>query len=55
MILQLVLCLGAANPAGGNPLIGWIGEVIIYTGVLSTSEIAMVNYYLATKWGITIV
>jgi hypothetical protein len=49
------LCLGAANETGGNPLIGWIGEVIIYTGVLSASEIAMVNYYLATKWGITIV
>jgi hypothetical protein len=49
------LCLGAKNPAGGNPLMGWIGELIIYTGVLSTPEIAMVNQYLSNKWGIAIV
>ena len=48
------LALGAANSAGGNSLIGWIGEIIIYNGVLTTPEIATVNQYLSLKWGVTI-
>lgn len=48
------LALGAANPAGGNPLNGWIGEIIIYNKVLSASQITQINQYLSRKWGIAI-
>lgn len=48
------LALGAANPAGGNPLNGWIGEIIICNEVLTAEVIAGVNRYLSNKFGITI-
>jgi hypothetical protein len=31
---------------------GWIAEVVIYTGVLSAPDIAVVETYLDTKWGL---
>lgn len=43
-----------ASPSGINPIDGWIGEVIIYNAILTTSEITQVNQYLSRKWGITI-
>lgn len=43
-----------ANPAGGQPLTGQIAEIIIYNRSLSTAEIAIVEAYLAAKWGISI-
>ncbi len=48
------LALGGANPAGGNPLNGWIGEIIICNEVLTAEVIAGVNRYLSNKFGITI-
>lgn len=43
-----------SSPGGINPMDGWIGEVIIYNTVLTTSEIIQVNQYLSRKWGIAI-
>lgn len=43
-----------SSPGGINPMDGWIGEVIIYNAVLTTSEITQINQYLSNKWGITI-
>jgi hypothetical protein len=40
------------NDAGGQYLDGHIGEVIIYSGILGSTDIATMKSYLATKWGI---
>lgn len=41
-----------ADDAAGNFLNGYIGELLIWTRTLSGSEIAAVEEYLSTKWGI---
>lgn len=43
----------AADDAGSNYLNGYIGEILIWTRTLSTSEIAQVESYLSSKWAIT--
>jgi len=49
------LCIGAPNPTGLASLEGWIGEVIIYNGILTSDEINALNRnYLSPKWGITV-
>lgn len=40
--------------AGTGFLTGGIGEIIMYSGVLSTNQIYNNVFYLAKKWGITI-
>lgn len=40
--------------AGTGFLTGGIGEIIMYSGVLSTNQIYQNVFYLAKKWGITI-
>ena len=37
-----------------NPLAGDVGEIILYSGQLSTADIGRVESYLASKWGIAI-
>ena len=46
--------IGASNGSGSNPMDGWIGEVIVYNAILTTSEITQINQYLSRKWGIAI-
>jgi hypothetical protein len=46
------LYVGAYDTAGSNGLQGRIAEIIIYTGVLSGTDISNVNSYLASKWAI---
>jgi hypothetical protein len=38
--------------SGSSVFNGGIGEVIFYEGILSNGDIALVQSYLATKWGI---
>jgi hypothetical protein len=45
--------IGSTN-AGGNFYNGDIGEVIIYTGPLTTIKTQQIQSYLALKYGITI-
>jgi hypothetical protein len=42
-----------STPSGGNWWPGHIGEVIVYSRVLSADDRAAVTNYLMTKWGIT--
>jgi hypothetical protein len=49
---QNPLNLGAENNTGGGGFFGRICEVIMYSGVLSGTDITSVNSYLGTKWGI---
>lgn len=46
------LLIGANNTAGTTGYTGKIAEIIMYTGVLSSGDVASVNSYLASKWGI---
>jgi hypothetical protein len=46
--------IGTAG-SGAFPLNGSIAEIIIYDRALSANERAVVNQYLANKWGITLV
>jgi hypothetical protein len=46
------LRVGLAGNAGAG-LNGWIGEIIIFSGTLSTIQIQRIESYLSTKWGIT--
>lgn len=39
---------------GGNRFQGWISEVLIYDGALSTEDRNLVEQYLATKWDIAL-
>jgi len=43
-----------SDATGGSGLVGSIGEVVAFKGVLSVSERATVTSYLAHKWGITL-
>lgn len=42
--------LGARYTYNGN-LVGWVGEVIMYDGLLSTDDRATIEAYLKAKWG----
>lgn len=44
--------VGAASATGTNPFSGYIGEMLIWTRTLNTSEILAVETYLSDKWGI---
>lgn len=46
--------IGAGGPTGGGDqyLNGWLGEHILYTRVLTGTEINQVRSYLSTKWGL---
>ena len=48
------ITMGAGGPSGGGDqyLNGWIAEHIIYTRVLSASEITLIRNYLSSKWGV---
>ena len=46
--------IGSYRTAQANYLNGYIGEIIIYTRVLSVSERRRVEGYLGKKWGITV-
>jgi hypothetical protein len=45
--------IGATN-ALGAPLAGDIGEILIYEAALSAANIALVEDFLADKWGVTL-
>lgn len=47
------LTLGANN-AGATNFDGFLGEIIVYNKVLSTTEVTQVQTYLSKKWKITI-
>lgn len=44
--------VGAGNALTGTYMDGYIGEVLIWTRFLSTSEIGAVEYYINQKWGL---
>ena len=46
--------IGSYRTTQSNYLNGYIGEIIIYTRVLSVSERRRVEGYLGKKWGITV-
>jgi len=46
------LCIGNNTNSGSFAWTGKIAEIIMYTGVLSSGNVASVNSYLASKWGI---
>lgn len=46
------LFLGSYNTAGSQGFQGRIAEIIMYSGILSDVDIAKVNAYLASKWGL---
>ena len=43
---------GAVTTAGGSPLNGALGECLIASGALSGADLANLETYLKTKWGI---
>lgn len=46
------LFVGADSGTGTNAFSGYIGEMLIWTRTLNTSEILAVETYLSDKWGI---
>jgi hypothetical protein len=46
------LCVGNNTNSGSYAWTGKIAEIIMYTGVLSGTDITGINSYLASKWGI---
>jgi hypothetical protein len=40
------------TPGSGQFINGYIGEIIIYQGVLSTTQRQQIEGYLALKWGL---
>ena len=49
---QNPLYIGAYDTSGSGGLSGSLFEVIIYSGYLSTTNVDLVNAYLAAKWAI---
>ena len=47
-----VLSIGA-SPEGGSGLNGYVNEIILYSGALSTTDRQTIEGYLANKWGLT--
>lgn len=46
------LFVGAADGTANNAFSGYIGELLIWTRTLNTSEILAIETYLSDKWGI---
>jgi hypothetical protein len=46
------LIIGCNNTAGTTGYTGKIAEILLYSGVLSGTDITNVNSYLSAKWGI---
>jgi hypothetical protein len=46
--------LGTDNGGSSFPMIGYMGEVIVYNSVLSTAQRQQVEGYLAWKWGLQV-
>lgn len=46
------LFVGAASTVAANPFSGYIGEMLIWTRTLNSTEIVAVENYLSEKWGI---
>jgi hypothetical protein len=46
--------IGSYRTTQANYLNGYIGEIIVYTRVLTVSERRMAEGYLGKKWGITV-
>lgn len=46
------LFVGADSQPVSNPFSGYIGELLIWTRTLNTSEILAIETYLSDKWGI---
>jgi hypothetical protein len=46
------LFLGSYDTSGSQGFQGRVAEIIMYSGILSSTDIATVNAYLASKWGI---
>lgn len=46
------LFIGADSSPPANPFSGYIGELLIWTRTLNTSEILAIETYLSDKWGI---
>jgi len=49
-----ITAIGTYRTETGNHLNGYIGEIIVYTRVLTVSERKRVEGYLGKKWGITV-
>jgi hypothetical protein len=46
------LFIGSYDTAGSDGLNGYIAELIVYSGLLSDTDIGTLNSYLASKWGL---
>jgi hypothetical protein len=46
------LYIGSYDTAGSDGLNGYIAELIVYSGLLSDTDIGTLNSYLASKWGL---
>jgi hypothetical protein len=51
---QSTTAIGTFRQAAANYLNGYIGEIVVYTRVLTTAERRTVEAYLGRKWGITV-
>ncbi len=45
---------GSASFIIGQPLLGFLGEMIIFKEALSSKEVSIIEQYLGQKWGITL-
>lgn len=53
------IVIGAGSFIGNSDALEWyhdglIGEILVYSRALSSGQVAAVNRYLGTKWGITV-
>lgn len=51
-VTSTVNVLGAFTNTGSDPLLGNIGEMIIYNRVLNSTEMAQMEAYFLAKWGV---
>lgn len=51
---QSTTAIGTYRQTASNFLNGYIGEIVVYTRVLTTTERRTVEEYLGRKWGITV-
>jgi hypothetical protein len=49
---SFALRIGSSSTSGADGFSGRICEIIMYSGILSGTDITSVNSYLGTKWGI---
>ena len=52
---QTTTAIGTYRQAAANYLNGYIGEIVVYTRVLTTAERRTAESYLGKKWGVTVV